>query len=249
MKRILIALALMFAGASSALAQSPAGIPLSVLEGGVRTQPHFIPQVVINTATASRNALGLDGAIVELDISGDQNAVITSTMGAISYPAALRLILVDGGGSGGIATANVTLEGLDPRGYKIGEIVAVTETAGYSTKIYSKLTRVVFRFTTAIWSANAGDRLRIVMSDRIGLPMPVRSTLDIDSICRMNATNLTLNGCGFLASCTTSSFTRNPTVDYIDIDSCALPSTVGSAYTTAVAQDHAVMIRYRASTQ
>lgn len=146
--------------------------------------------------SASDTAEGINGVISSTTINSVA-APTDSTIATMSYPAKLAIILDDDASTADTLTCtSVTLVGRDQWGKQQTETVStISETAATSANVYS----VLESFTGAgcAGASEAGDVIVIYESQEIGIGLDIRSYLDIESACLIDASDSNNQKCAY----------------------------------------------------
>lgn len=200
MKKLLLTLILLGGGLFPGLAaaQTPfgygSGIESRTFDQTTRTQTYEISDYnLYTTATGSITraitSVGTRGIIMTsgaTSMSGSTRLTQTTSIGAMPYPANIRLAFFDSGGDGVLTCSNAAVRGTDWRGAPATEnipslVEGTTASMGVtSTTTFQKITSVSI---TGCNGFGASDQIQMYVGPKIGLPSRINKNSDIISIC------------------------------------------------------------------
>ncbi len=247
MKRILLpAVIALLSIPGVSLAQS-AGIPVKALGGTLRLHRQSLSPIVISTATVA-GTVGEDGIVLSRALTSLTGLTETSSLGRMPFPAALRVVLLDGNTDDELRCARYLIQGYAIDGSDISEAVttsggtAISETAFYTTNVFAHVRRVSIGGCDSL--GDSSDRILVTTSVRYGLDLPVRVDADVQAICAYRSTSGAPDCIG-PSGCSTRSFTGNVRTSYIDVSSCSFPNIGDVAY--SLDDMDSAYIRFRAT--
>ena len=196
----------------------------------LRTRAHIIPGFVVFDATSVTG--GSDGVVFATTING-VTAPTTTSPASLPYAVRLDIRLVDGAAATGPALTcdSVALIGTNAIGLNVSETVStITESESLTVNSYESLSSIIG--ANCLNGADAGDVIRVGVSDHVSLELPLNTTADIVSVCSKDlATGVW--------TCDESSCTYTQRSQSIDLGAC----------TIAPSDYDLLQIRYRATTR
>lgn len=247
---LLIACALALASSSSVAHAQP--WRAKDLSGDLRYHEQRVDPYVINTATVA-GTVGSEGTLVSAVMTAATGVSWTSSIACMPYPAALRVLLLDGNTDDTLACQSIYISGIAQDGsalvYSHSNLAAsgapgLDETGVVTPQIFSRVDRVIAHGCGAL--GDSSDRLMVVVSGHIGFERPVKQLADFDGICAEDTNVETSERCVKMSACSTRALSGRPGFDYFDATTCVFP---GLGTTGAPREHDKLHLRYRSPTR
>lgn len=200
MKKLILTLALLgaFLIPGMAGAQSPygygSGIESRMFDQTTRTQQfeivdYFLPTTATGSVTKAITQVGTRGLIMTsgaTSMSGSTRLTQTSSIGAMPYPANIRIAIFDSGGGSTCTCSQAAVSGYDWRGAPITEVIpSIVEggTSSFGVTSTTTFQRVTSVSITGCNGFGASDQIQMYVGPKPGLPSRIQRNSDIISIC------------------------------------------------------------------
>lgn len=157
------------------------------LDGDQRGKRICIPGIPV--ASGSDVTAGVNGVVwASTATTSADFDIAEASIGTFPHPAKLFVDLIDGSANDTLTLASIVFHGIDQFGNNIQEtLTSVTETGATTTKVFSKVTRIVA--TTWADQTDATDYIQVTMSAKLGLTVHINSYVDVESACLVDASD------------------------------------------------------------